>query len=65
MREKRLVQHLHANGTPMVAQKFNRNDPCPCGSGLKNKRCCHKETKYYFAKSPKNETTETTEPGKN
>ncbi|MFB3095872.1 MAG: SEC-C metal-binding domain-containing protein, partial [Candidatus Acidiferrales bacterium] len=22
------------------AQKFGRNDPCPCGSGKKYKRCC-------------------------
>jgi len=21
-------------------QKIGRNDPCPCGSGLKYKRCC-------------------------
>ena len=20
--------------------KFGRNDPCPCGSGKKNKKCC-------------------------
>ncbi|PYU20285.1 MAG: hypothetical protein DMG30_21520, partial [Acidobacteria bacterium] len=24
----------HANG------KIGRNDPCPCGSGKKYKRCC-------------------------
>lgn len=23
-----------------AAAKVGRNDPCPCGSGLKNKRCC-------------------------
>lgn len=22
--------------------KVNRNDPCPCGSGKKNKKCCNK-----------------------
>ncbi|WP_455232966.1 SEC-C metal-binding domain-containing protein [Geopseudomonas aromaticivorans] len=22
------------------AQKVARNDPCPCGSGLKFKKCC-------------------------
>jgi hypothetical protein len=26
--------------TPAKAAKFGRNDPCPCGSGLKYKRCC-------------------------
>ncbi|PWM45706.1 MAG: preprotein translocase subunit SecA [Clostridiales bacterium] len=25
------------------AQKIGRNDPCPCGSGLKYKKCCGKE----------------------
>jgi len=24
----------------MPADKIGRNDPCPCGSGLKYKRCC-------------------------
>ncbi len=24
--------------------KTGRNDPCPCGSGLKFKKCCHNET---------------------
>jgi len=25
-----------------VAQKIGRNDPCPCGSGKKYKKCCGK-----------------------
>jgi SEC-C motif-containing protein len=25
---------------PKFSQKINRNQPCPCGSGLKAKRCC-------------------------
>lgn len=24
----------------MITTKFNRNDPCPCGSGKKYKKCC-------------------------
>lgn len=29
--------------TPIVAEKKpNRNDPCPCSSGLKYKKCCGK-----------------------
>lgn len=33
---------LHA-GTPYVAPpKVGRNDPCPCGSGKKHKKCCLK-----------------------
>lgn len=26
--------------TPITVQKVGRNEPCPCGSGLKYKRCC-------------------------
>jgi hypothetical protein len=26
----------------MMAQSVARNDPCPCGSGLKYKKCCLK-----------------------
>lgn len=25
-----------------AAQKVGRNDPCPCGSGKKHKKCCGK-----------------------
>lgn len=24
----------------VAAQKVGRNDPCPCGSGKKHKKCC-------------------------
>ena len=27
--------------------KANRNDPCPCGSGKKYKRCCAGKTPWY------------------
>lgn len=27
-------------GPPSAARKVGRNDPCPCGSGKKYKRCC-------------------------
>jgi len=26
--------------TPVISAKVSRNDPCPCGSGKKYKRCC-------------------------
>ncbi|MDD1450860.1 SEC-C metal-binding domain-containing protein [Sphingomonas sp. H160509] len=31
-----------SSGTPVVTTptKIGRNDPCPCGSGKKSKRCC-------------------------
>ncbi len=32
----------HAPQAPLVrtAAKVGRNDPCPCGSGKKHKKCC-------------------------
>lgn len=34
-------QHLaDDNGQPQPTKKVGRNDPCPCGSGKKYKRCC-------------------------
>lgn len=31
----------HAAGTPVHAEpRVGRNDPCPCGSGRKSKKCC-------------------------
>ncbi|MED4599175.1 SEC-C metal-binding domain-containing protein [Paenibacillus validus] len=27
---------------PVTSVKFGKNDPCPCGSGLKHKKCCGK-----------------------
>jgi tetratricopeptide (TPR) repeat protein len=29
-----------ADGGPRIVVKIGRNDPCPCGSGRKYKRCC-------------------------
>ena len=26
---------------PIEAKKIPRNDPCPCGSGKKYKKCCY------------------------
>jgi SWIM/SEC-C metal-binding protein len=25
---------------PLISQKLGRNEPCPCGSGKKFKKCC-------------------------
>jgi SWIM/SEC-C metal-binding protein len=25
---------------PLISMKVGRNDPCPCGSGKKYKKCC-------------------------
>jgi uncharacterized protein YecA (UPF0149 family) len=31
---------LGTRATDRVKSKIGRNDPCPCGSGKKYKRCC-------------------------
>ncbi len=38
------IQELPTKGTPFVREqpKIGRNDPCPCGSGKKYKKCCGK-----------------------
>lgn len=36
-----------ANGT-MLVKTIGRNEPCPCGSGKKNKDCCRKYKAYYY-----------------
>ena len=37
-RELYLIQKK--SGTVVVGKKVGRNDPCPCGSGKKYKKCC-------------------------
>ncbi len=32
--------HSHGEPQPAQAVKVGRNDPCPCGSGKKYKKCC-------------------------
>ena len=42
------VCERHAGGPPITAayvapaEKVGRNDPCPCGSGKKWKKCCRR-----------------------
>jgi uncharacterized protein len=33
-------QGIESRGRPAGSKKIGRNDPCPCGSGKKYKRCC-------------------------
>ena len=33
-------KQMPASVTPAVSRKIGRNDPCPCGSGKKYKKCC-------------------------
>ena len=35
------VERLLNPPEPIISQKVDRNAPCPCGSGLKSKKCCY------------------------
>ncbi|MGL5577691.1 MAG: SEC-C metal-binding domain-containing protein, partial [Fusobacteriaceae bacterium] len=37
-----LVDQYIAGNLQRQSQKVGRNDPCPCGSGKKYKKCCGK-----------------------
>lgn len=39
-RRKELYKEQKASGTIRKEKKVGRNEPCPCGSGKKYKRCC-------------------------
>ena len=39
---KRLFLEQRKSGTIRKEKKIGRNDPCPCGSGKKYKKCCGK-----------------------
>ena len=44
--KKQQVTHAKSSQKPKIAQaheKVGRNDPCPCGSGKKYKKCCGKQ----------------------
>ena len=41
-KRKELHKTQKASGTIVKGPKIGRNDPCPCGSGKKYKKCCGK-----------------------
>lgn len=41
-KRKELYKAQKVSGTVVKGQKVGRNDPCPCGSGKKYKKCCGK-----------------------
>lgn len=41
-KRKELYKKQKASGTVRKEKKVGRNDPCPCGSGKKYKKCCGK-----------------------
>ena len=42
-KRKELYRNQKASGTVRNEQKIYPNDPCPCGSGKKYKKCCGKK----------------------
>lgn len=40
---KEITKEFRASGVIVNENKTGRNDPCPCGSGKKYKKCCGKE----------------------
>ena len=39
-RQRELYLEQKKSGTVVKGEKIGRNDPCPCGSGKKYKKCC-------------------------
>ncbi|MBS9767453.1 MAG: SEC-C domain-containing protein [Flavobacteriaceae bacterium] len=35
------------SNAPISNKKVGRNDPCPCGSGKKYKKCCLRKRKFH------------------
>jgi len=48
MKTSRKLTIWKGDGMPLKSRKVLPNDPCPCGSGKKAKRCCGTETKYFL-----------------
>jgi hypothetical protein len=47
MKQKVMLISPGAGCTGLTVKKTGRNELCACGSGLKAKRCCGAETKFY------------------
>ncbi len=41
-KRKHIKKEYNRSKTVIKGEKVGRNDPCPCGSGLKYKKCCGK-----------------------
>lgn len=53
-KETRKVKIYKGNGSPILASKTSRNQPCPCKSGKKAKNCCGADTTYHYSKKHEN-----------
>lgn len=43
-RERTVPMILPPTQAQLVRRRVGRNDPCPCGSGKKVKRCCYRNS---------------------
>lgn len=51
--KNRQVQIHVGDGSPILTQKYNRNAPCKCGSGKKQKHCCGNQTAFHLSSKVK------------
>ena len=45
---RRTVKLISNEGSPLIALKTERNAPCRCGKGKKQKYCCGAGTRYHY-----------------
>lgn len=45
-----MAEFIEGNGHPMISKRVLPNDPCPCGSGKKAKKCHGAGSEYYYSK---------------
>lgn len=48
IRRKQNIANMRAHANDTKPEKIGRNDKCPCGSGLKYKKCCLNKDKGYI-----------------
>ena len=50
----------HTTSPNIMTKKIGRNDPCPCGSGKKYKKCCiNSQNDFDFESTPKEKKSNT------
>ena len=59
-KSNRKVSVIQGNGFPLRHTRVLPNDPCPCGSGKKAKRCCGTDTSFFYSKLTKAQEAEKT-----
>ena len=47
-RRRQNIAYMRAHCHDPKPEKIGRNDKCPCGSGLKYKKCCLNKDKGYL-----------------